>query len=339
MIKTELLKATNDNILSCSEMIKNGMIVAFPTETVYGLGANGLNEKAVNDIFKAKGRPNDNPLILHVASIADAEELYTDIPRKFYDLAEFFWPAPLTIICKKSKIVNNTVSAGLDTVAVRMPANKIALKLIEYSKCPIAAPSANLSGKPSPTTAYHVFHDMNGKIRAILDGGSCKFGVESTVISLIEEPIILRPGCVTPQMIEKVIGHVKIADSIISPLKEGEKALSPGMKHTHYTPNATVIAFSGNPFEIATKINNEYDNNKTKKCIILASAENVDYYGNRNYEIIGKRTDSVSFCNSIFAEFRKYDDYDFIFCEAISPENEGLAYMNRLLRACGFNIK
>ncbi|MBQ9950109.1 MAG: threonylcarbamoyl-AMP synthase [Clostridia bacterium] len=324
----------------CSDIIRSGGLVAFPTETVYGLGANGFCENAVKKIFEAKGRPSDNPLILHVESIAQAEKLYRDIPQSFYKLAEVFWPAPLTIICKKASCVPDAVSGGLDTVAVRMPSDKHALRLIHESGVPIAAPSANLSGKPSPTRAEHVIQDMQGRIDAILCAGDCKYGVESTVISLVNLPTILRPGIITPHMISAVIGEVQISKSVFSPLHEGELAPSPGMKYKHYSPDAEVMAFSGNADEMRAKICSAYDMNcvNKMKCIILASAETAHLYGDRQLEIMGSAKAPESMCSSLFAAFRKYNEYDYILCETLADEELGLAYMNRLLRACGFLV-
>lgn len=336
---TKLLDAERaGDIELCADIIRRGGLVAFPTETVYGLGADGLCGSAVNKIFSAKGRPNDNPLILHVSSIEQAVSVYANAPDSFFKLAEVFWPAPLTIICRKASAVPDEVCAGLDTVAVRMPANEYALRLIELSGGPLAAPSANLSGKPSPTLAEHVYADMNGRIDAILDGGACKYGVESTVISLVGKPVILRPGCITPKMLSAVIGDVMVAESVSKPLAKGEKALSPGMKYTHYSPDAQVIAFSGSADEIAQKIIKKYEECGHKRCVIFASEENEAKYAGKNYVVVGKREDPATFCSSLFSRLREYNDFDCIFCEALSFEDEGLAYMNRLLRSCGFNV-
>lgn len=338
---TKILKAEKkENIEEGARILKNGGLVAFPTETVYGLGANGLCGEAVNNIFKAKGRPNDNPLILHVSSIEQAEMLYSDVPELFYKLSSVFWPAPLTLICKKSKLVPQEVSAGLDTVAVRMPANEYALKLIECVGGPIAAPSANLSGRPSPTEAEHVIHDMGGRIDAILDGGRCRYGVESTVVSLVDEvPLVLRPGAVTPKMLSAVTGcEIKVAKSVCSPLLEDENVLSPGMKYKHYAPDAQVIAFAGTQERMVRKIIEMYDDKTESRCIIFSSEETDASYGDRETVVIGKRSAPESLCSNLFSALRQYDDYDFILCEAVDAKEEGLAYMNRLLRACGFRI-
>ena len=237
-----------------ARIIRAGGLVAFPTETVYGLGANGLNEEAVRSIFEAKGRPSDNPLILHVSKKSDVQQLWDTVPQLARQLMDTFWPGPLTLIAKRSKIVPNAVTAGLDTVAVRMPADKTARMLISNSGVPIAAPSANLSGKPSPTTAQHVLEDMDGRIPLILDGGPCKYGVESTVLSVVGTPTILRPGAITREMLSAVIGEVQVARSILAPLREGETVASPGMKYKHYAPKADVIVIVGTPENTAKKV-------------------------------------------------------------------------------------
>lgn len=229
----------------CGRIIRAGGLVAFPTETVYGLGANGLDGCAVEKIFAAKGRPGDNPLILHIAKKSDLKQLWKHVPDKARQLADAFWPGPLTMVYLKSDIVPPQVTAGLSTVAVRMPEHKTALALIRAAGVPIAAPSANLSGKPSPTCAQHVLDDLDGCIDAIIDGGDCRVGVESTVLSLVGTPTVLRPGGVTREMLESVIGHVDIAHAVLNPLKNGETAASPGMKYKHYAPECDVVIADG----------------------------------------------------------------------------------------------
>lgn len=240
-------------------ILRAGGLVAFPTETVYGLGANGLDGDAVRRIFEAKGRPGDNPLILHVAKKNDVKQLWTRIPDAARTLMDAFWPGPLTLIFNRSSAVPDEVTAGLETVAVRMPDNKTALALIREAGVPVAAPSANTSGKPSPTMAEHVRHDMEGKIDLIIDGGPCRFGVESTVLSLVGKPTILRPGAVTKEMLEAVAGPVALAPSILAPLKAGETAASPGMKYRHYAPDAEVLVAEGAPRQAASRIARAYD--------------------------------------------------------------------------------
>lgn len=319
-------------------IIRAGGLVAFPTETVYGLGANGLDGEAVSRIFEAKGRPNDNPLILHIAKKSDVKELWHSVPDAARVLMDTFWPGPLTLIYRKSSIVPDEVTAGLDTVAVRMPEHKTALALIRAAGVPIAAPSANLSGKPSPTSAQHVKEDMDGRIDVIIDGGPCQFGVESTVLSLVGTPTILRPGGITREMLEAVIGPVELASSILSPLKEGETAASPGMKYRHYAPDADVIVATGSPREAAGKIAELYDSKEAEglRCVVFATEQTRHFYRGKRCVIIGERSDPATMCANLFAKLREQKDADVIFCEALPERDMGLAYMNRLLRSAGF---
>ena len=233
------------------------------------------------------------------------------------------------------------VTAGLETVAVRMPDNKTALALIREAGVPVAAPSANTSGKPSPTTAEHVRHDMEGKIDLIIDGGPCRFGVESTVLSLVGKPTILRPGAVTKEMLEAVAGPVALAPSILAPLKAGETAASPGMKYRHYAPDAEVLVAEGAPRQAASRIARAYDARamRGERCIIFATEQTRALYSGRQYVIIGDRNEPATLCANLFAQLRAHsDDVDVIFAEALPEQGEGLAYMNRLLRAAGFHV-
>ena len=339
---TKHYKTSDKNAISdCGAIIRRGGLVAFPTETVYGLGANGLDAKAVASIFAAKGRPNDNPLILHIADKSTLNELWKDVPVTALKLIDAFWPGPLTLIYTKSNIVPDEVTASLTTAAIRMPDHEAALALIKSAQVPIAAPSANLSGKPSPTCAEHVSADMDGRIDAIIDGGACTCGVESTVLSLVGTPTILRPGAVTREMLSSVIGEVKIADAVLSPLKENEKVLSPGMKYKHYAPDAEVFTASGTPCEVAEKIKAayaEYSKNG-KKCIIFSTASTQGFYDGLRHVTIGDDKAPLTMCAELFSMLRKYgSEYDIIFAEAIDSSHEGLAYMNRLLRASGFRM-
>ena len=320
-------------------VIRSGGLVAFPTETVYGLGANGLDGEAVRRIFEAKGRPCDNPLILHIAKKSDIKPLWTKVPDTASLLMDTFWPGPLTLVFNRSAIVPDEVTAGLETVAVRMPDNKTALALIRAAGVPLAAPSANLSGKPSPTTAEHVRQDLDGKIDVVLDGGPCRIGVESTVLSLCKTPTILRPGGITKEMLETVIGPVALAPSILTPLKEGEAAASPGMKYRHYAPDAQVIIAAGAPRAAAAKIVEAYGarEREGKRCMIFASVQTQAFYRGCRCVIIGDRNDPSTMCANLFALLREHnDDVDVIFTEALPSSDMGLAYMNRLLRAAGF---
>ncbi len=322
-------------------IIRSGGLVAFPTETVYGLGANGLDGEAAKKIFEAKGRPMDNPLILHIAKKSDVKQLWLHIPENARLLMDAFWPGPLTLIYLKSELIPAEVCAGLDTVAVRMPEHKTALALIRAAGVPIAAPSANLSGKPSPTTAEHVLEDMDGRIDMVLDGGSCRVGVESTVLSLVGKPRILRPGGITKEMLEQVIGSVEVSPSVLAPLAENAIAESPGMKHKHYAPDCTVIVAEGSPRQAAGSILREYGLAEAsgKRCIIFATEQTKGYYRGKNYVIIGDREQPATLCANLFDALRERSHgVDIIFAEGIPTNDQGLAYMNRLLRASGFTL-
>lgn len=324
-----------------AEIIRRGGLVAFPTETVYGLGANGLDQDAVLRIFEAKGRPADNPLILHVSKKSDLKHIWRRMPRFAQQLMDSFWPGPLTLIGLKDDCVPEAVTAGLDTVAVRMPLDKTARMLIAKSERPIAAPSANASGRPSPTAAAHVLADLDGKIDLILDGGPCKYGVESTVLSLIGEPTLLRPGAVTHEMLEAAIGPVRIADAVLSPMQDSEAAASPGMKHAHYAPEAEVIVVCGEPARVARKINSLYHEAALKNipCEIVATEQTKGFYNGKKCAIIGDRAFPETLCENLFAALRDMDTRaELILAEGIPVSDMGLAYMNRLLRAAGFHF-
>lgn len=342
-MKTEVFNATTqkeNGARHAGRIIRDGGLVAFPTETVYGLGANGLNGEAVRKIFEAKGRPADNPLIMHVASKSDARKLWSSVPDKARVLMDTFWPGPLSIVYEKSDRVPDEVTAGLPTVAVRMPDHKTALAFLREAEVPVAAPSANASGRPSPTTAKHVLDDLDGKVDAILDGGPCRVGLESTVLSLAGTPTILRPGAITREMLEAVIGGVALSKSALSPLGEDEVPLSPGMKYKHYAPDAQVLVASGEPREAAQRIRRAYDLETAggKVCVIFASVQTQAFYGGRRYAIIGDRTMPETFCANLFSKLREFGSKaDLIFTEGLPHEELGLAYMNRLLRAAGFH--
>lgn len=325
-----------------AEAIRRGELVAFPTETVYGLGANALNPDAVLSIFKAKGRPNDNPLIVHIAEPDMLEPLVTEITPQTRMLISAFWPGPLTIVLQKSPVVPPEVTAGLDSVAVRMPDNPIALELIKRAGVPIAAPSANRSGKPSPTLAEHVFEDMAGRISWIIDGGPCRVGLESTVLDLTGDiPTILRPGGITPEMIEQVTGKVRLDTGLIDG-KSTEKPKSPGMKYTHYAPKGEVTVVSGEPEKVSQWINRSVlkDEEAGKKVVVLAAAEHLSYYTVHSGIAFGAAESPEEIAMNIFRLFRDCDRLgaDKIYVEAISRAGIGLAVMNRLEKAAGGKI-
>lgn len=324
-----------------AKLIQAGELVAFPTETVYGLGADGLNGEAVAKIFAAKGRPADNPLILHIAKKSDVRRLWSRIPKQASILMDTFWPGPLTLVAPKSDLIPDEVTAGLDTVAVRLPQNKTARALIAKAGVPIAAPSANRSGRPSPTTAQHVLDDLGGRIPLILDGGSCHYGVESTVLSLVSEPTILRPGAITREMLSALIGEVRVSASILSPMKEDEIAASPGMKYQHYAPLAEVVVVLGAPQQAAKRINALYRAAEAegRSVEIAATEQTKQFYRGMRHIVLGDRNAPETLCANLFSALREMDSRaELILAEGIAAEDEGLAYMNRLLRAAGFVV-
>ena len=311
-MKTRVLKIVDlqqdeNSILEASELIKSGEVVAFPTETVYGLGANALDPRAVEKIFRAKGRPGDNPLIVHVSKTQDVDKLVKELPPKARALMETFWPGPLTIVFKKSSVIPSEVTAGLNTVAIRMPNHPVALRLIDYSGLPIAAPSANRSGHISPTTARHVLEDMDGIIPLILDGGKCRVGLESTVLDMTSDiPVILRPGGVTLEMLEGILGEVRVDLSVLKPVANGQKARSPGMKYVHYAPRAQVLIVRGRLDSIVKKINElvkEYSASGMKVGV-LATQETRESYHKGEVLVLGERTRPAVMASNLFSVLR-----------------------------------
>ena len=335
------LKNTNnfENLEFAGNIIKSGGLVLFPTETVYGLGANGLNENAVKKIYVAKGRSSDNPLILHISSMDMLSEIATNISDLEYKLMNTFWPGPFTIILNRKKIVPNIVTAGLETVGIRMPSNEIAKKLISYAGVPIAAPSANISGKPSGTNIKDIFNELSSKVDCIVDGGNCEVGLESTVVRVINDiPTILRPGKITPEQIKDVAGTVEIDKHIFSKLEENEKVLSPGMKYRHYAPNSKcVLVYSKDNNLLVNKIKEL--SFRYSEPLILSSTENKLCYGNNIVIDIGSRFNLNEIAKNIFTDLRKVDSFnpDIVIIEGVSQEGLGLAIMNRLIRACEYN--
>ncbi|MDK2870487.1 MAG: L-threonylcarbamoyladenylate synthase [Pyrococcus sp.] len=318
-----------------ARLIREGKLVAFPTETVYGLGADALNEKAVKRIFEAKGRPADNPLIVHIADFSQVYELAREVPEEAKMLAKKFWPGPLTIVLPRREIVPDVTTGGLDTVAIRMPKNEIALKLIKLSGRPIAAPSANISGKPSPTTAEHVVDDFYGKIECIIDGGETKIGVESTVIDLTEwPPVLLRPGGLPLEEIEKVIGEVRIHPAVFG--KKVDVAKSPGMKYKHYAPDAEVIVVEGPKEKVRRKIAELVEELKKKgKRVGVIGSES---YNADEFFYLGETVEEVA--RNLFKALRYMDKakVDIVLAEGVEEKGLGLAVMNRLRKAAGYKI-
>lgn len=342
---TKYIRITGSNMEQldkAAKALKNGQLVAFPTETVYGLGADALNPEAVLSIFEAKGRPGDNPLIVHIAQVEMLEVLAADIKPDVKKLAGAFWPGPLTMVLKKASIVPHETTGGLDTVAVRIPDNEIALELIRRSGVPIAAPSANLSGKPSPTLAKHVLDDLNGRIPYIIDGGPCRVGVESTVLDMTAEiPVILRPGGVTQSMIESVIGKVLLDKSLFG-VQTVDKPKSPGMKYTHYKPKGEVIVVSGDKSAVVNWINRKAacDGNEGIKTAVIAAREHMQSYDVESVIPYGSISEPEDLAASIFRIFRDCDDagIEKIYVEAIPKTGIGFAVMNRIEKAAGGKV-
>jgi len=332
------------HLIRCGEIIKKGGTVAFPTETVYGLGANALDPQAIKKIFEAKGRPSDNPLIVHVASIKDIEPLVLEIPELAKRVMESFWPGPLTILFKKSPLVPYEITAGLPTVAIRIPSHPIARGLIAAAGVPIAAPSANLSGKPSPTTAAHVVEDLMGKVDAIIAGGNCEVGLESTVLDLAGEiPMILRPGGISRERLETAL-NIKVAEdpALNKDNLDGAAPKSPGMKYTHYSPRADVVIIQGEKKAVVSKINqlNQDYIREGKKIGIICTEESYPMYRADIVKSMGSSDNLDAIASNLFKILRDFDntDVDIILTEAVSEVEVGRAIMNRLLKASGYRV-
>ena len=340
---TQLLAPGENTYQLASDILQNGGLVAFPTETVYGLGANALDRDAVLSIFAAKGRPADNPLIVHIHDRCQLDSLCS-VPEKAYPLMDAFWPGPLTILCERKPLIPEQVTAGLSTVAVRMPSHPVAQALLRACNLPIAAPSANRSGKPSPTTAAHVLEDMNGRIPLIIDGGMCDVGVESTVLDLCHgNPVILRPGGITREMISQVLNSsVTVAGSVLRPLRENETALSPGMRYKHYSPKASVTLVEGPEDRVLSLMRKLYSEQRSlgKKCCVLCFTEHVPALSSCKPHDIGSSLAPAEIAHRLFDTLRGLDaeGMEMVFSEVIPPEGMGLAVMNRLGRAAAFHV-
>ena len=340
-MQTKLLKPTPEALAEAAALLRRGELVAFPTETVYGLGANALDADAVLSIFRAKGRPADNPLIMHIHSEEQLDGLVT-IPDMARPLMARFWPGPLTLLMPRTDAVPDAVTAGLATVAVRMPSHPIARRLLESCGLPVAAPSANRSGKPSPTTAAHVLEDMDGIIPLILDGGPCEVGLESTVLDVCHgTPCILRPGGVTREMLEEVIGPVTVAGSVLRPLREGEVARSPGMRYRHYAPEGAVLLVEGSEAETLEALRRLYRvaEAEGEKACVLCFSEHAHALSDCAPHDLGSISRPEETAGRLFDVLRGLDrdGYTAIFSEVVNPEGVGLAVMNRLGRAAGFH--
>lgn len=331
-----------EKIQAAGDIIRSGGLVAFPTETVYGLGADALNASASKKIYEAKGRPSDNPLIVHIADFVDLERIAAEVPENARKLNDAFWPGPLTMIVRKNERVPYETTGGMDTVAIRMPNHPVALALIRAGGGYIAAPSANTSGRPSPTLAEHVAEDMAGRIPMILDGGLVGIGIESTIVDLTEEvPMILRPGYITPEMLEAVIGTVRMDPGIIA-ADSTQKPKAPGMKYKHYAPRADMVIVAGEEDRVVTKINElaAAAGEAGRRVGIICTDETKLRYHADNVVSIGARTDEDAIAQHLYKILRDFDDTDteVIYSESFATPRIGQAIMNRLLKAAGHQV-
>lgn len=334
----------SDRLLKAAALLKVGEVVAFPTETVYGLGADGMNPDASKKIYEAKGRPSDNPLILHIADFAQLDGIAEDISEDAWKIMKAFWPGPMTIILKKKPEVPLETTGGLHTVAVRMPSHPVARELILKSGLPIAAPSANRSGRPSPTTAAHVMEDMDGRIPMILDGGMVGIGIESTIIDMTgEKPVILRPGFITPEMVEEVVTGVSIDPAILGgPMAEGLKPKAPGMKYRHYAPAGDMLLVEGSSEKVVEKINELAEKKRQEGYLvgIIGTDENMEQYKADVVKSMGSRKDPESIAVNLYGTLREMDQLgvEVIFGESFGEEDFYGAIRNRILKAAGYQV-
>jgi len=337
-VKTQILHANDETaVAAAATYLTAGELVALPTETVYGLGANGLDPRAVAKIFEAKGRPQDNPLILHIADTEQLDKLCHDIPESAYRLAEAFWPGPLTMVLPAKAIVPKCTTAGLPTVAVRCPDCEITRQIIRQAGVPVAAPSANISGKPSTTTAQHVYEDHNGKIPLIIDGGPCRVGVESTIVDLTESrPRLLRPGGITPEQLMAVLGDLVVDKAVTAQIDKDAVVKAPGMKYRHYAPQCQVLIVAGTREKAAAYIQAHYETGDRVLCF----EEELPFYEGCAPLAYGRESDLESLSAGLFAALRILDDPQVKKVYARCPEGGGIAYavQNRLKKAAAFQI-
>ena len=329
-------------LAEAAAVLREGGLVAFPTETVYGLGANALDETAARRIYEAKGRPSDNPLIAHIADFEALAPLTAEIPEAGRKLAEAFWPGPLTMVFKKSGVVPHGTTGGLETVAVRMPSDPVARELLRLAGVPIAAPSATPSGRPSPTRAEHVLQDMDGKIEMIVDGGPVGIGVESTIVDVTEEiPTLLRPGAVTMEMLRSVLGETAVDPAITGPMRADIKPKAPGMKYRHYAPKADLTLVEGETDAVVSRINALAAEKlgAGQRVGIICTEETKDRYPAGILKSIGMRANEATVAHNLYAVLREFDDLevDCIFSESFQTDDLGQAIMNRLNKAAGYH--
>lgn len=333
----------DEELLEAAEILRSGGLVAIPTETVYGLGANALDESAAKKIYEAKGRPSDNPLIAHISCMDELSALVKEIPEAGKKLAEKYWPGPLTMIFPKKDIVPYGTTGGLETVAIRMPSDPVANRLIKLAGVPVAAPSANTSGRPSPTKAEHVVEDMDGKIEMIIDSGEVGIGVESTIVDVSGTvPMLLRPGAITMEMLRETLGEVEIDPAILGPMSADVKPKAPGMKYRHYAPQAEMTLVEGEMEHVTAFINQEAKLalEAGLKVGIICTEESRESYEQGILKVIGSRENEESVAHNLFAVLREFDDQkvDCIFSESFSKDRLGQAIMNRLCKAAGYHI-
>ena len=347
-MKTEIIKFKGNAkdktyLKKISDTLREGGLVVLPTETVYGLGGNGLNKRACKKIYEAKGRPSDNPLILHIAENLQLDALVAEIPDVAKKCMEKFWPGPLTIIFKRSEIVPDEATGGLETVAIREPSNEIAHAILKAVDFPVAAPSANLSGRPSPTKVEHVIEDLNGRVDIIVDGGHSVVGIESTVLDVtVDPPMILRPGKITLEDLREIDENITIDNATID-AKSGKIPKSPGQKYRHYAPRAEAICFGGRLDKVVNEIKKNIKENKGKKIAVLATDETFEEYKNLDIKLLinlGSRDNLEEVATNLFDALRRCDEenVDIIFAEGFELRGMGLSIMNRLLKACSGKV-
>lgn len=340
---TDSDRIKEEELEEAARILREGGLVAFPTETVYGLGANALDEEAAKKIYAAKGRPSDNPLIAHISSPEELKPLAAEIPDMAKKLMDCYWPGPMTLVFKKTDLVPYGTTGGLDTVAVRMPSDPVAKALIRLAGVPIAAPSANSSGRPSPTTADHVWQDMEGKIDMIVDGGPVGIGLESTIID-VTGPVamILRPGAITIEMVRETLGEAEMDPAILGPMKEGEHPKAPGMKYRHYAPKAPLTLVEGEMDQVVKTINRLAREalKEGKKVGIICTDETRTCYPAGMIQSIGIRAKEETVAHNLYAVLREFDDLgaDVIYSESFPGDQIGQAIMNRLTKAAGYHI-
>ena len=334
----------SEDFAEAAQLLRDGELVAFPTETVYGLGGDALDPDASRRIYAAKGRPSDNPLIVHIADTDALPVLAEEIPQSAWELADRFWPGPLTIILRKKEIVPDATTGGLDTVAIRMPSDPVAAMLIRVSGVYIAAPSANASGRPSPTCAEHVYEDLKGRIPMILDGGSVPIGLESTIVDLTgETPLVLRPGFITIEQLREVLPTVEYDPAVVKRVKdETIVARAPGMRYRHYAPKGELTIFEGDLDRVVTRVQKEAEAKLAEgyRVAVLASEETKDRYHGLTVRSVGDREEEASVAAHLFGTLREFDSMgaEYIFGESFPEAGVGQAVMNRLMKAAGYRI-